>query len=238
MGSKRSYYSHQCYPDGIDIQIVALLNQLMARLRRADQVARNREVVLAAARRVFLARGYAGASLEAIADAAGFSSGVVYSQFGSKADMFFALLERRIEDRALQNERIAKEFTGAEALRELMRVAQEDAAAEPGWPFLLVEFRVIAMRDGDLNRRYAAAHARTLAGIASVWESLYQPMGLEPPVPVQSIAEFLQAGAVGIALARAANPGALPEGDAEQLLLRTLGLLDTAVRTTTAGRQR
>jgi len=60
----------------------------------------------------------------------------VYSQFGRKADMFFALLNRRIEDRALQNERIAKEFTGAQALRELMRVAQEDAAAEPGWPSL------------------------------------------------------------------------------------------------------
>jgi len=210
----------------------------MPRLRRAEQVARNRDLLLAAARRVFLARGYAGASLEAIAEDAGFSSGVVYSQFGSKADMFFALLERRIEDRASQNERIAAEFAGADGLRELMRVAQEDAAAEPGWPYLLAEFRAIAMRDGELNRRYAEAHARTVDGIASVLESLYKPIGLEPPVPVRSMAEFVQAGAVGIALERAANPDALPDRDVEQLLLRALGLLDTAVASSGGGRRR
>jgi len=210
----------------------------MSRLRRSEQVARNREAVLAAARRVFLARGYAGASLEAIADDAGFSSGVVYSQFGSKADMFFALLEHRIEDRASQNERIAAQFAGADGLRELMRVAQEDAAAEPGWPYLLAEFRAIAMRDPDLNRRYAAAHARTVDELASVLESIYKPTGLEPPVPVRSMAEFVQAGAMGIALERAANPDALPDGDVEQLLLRAFALLDIAVSAAAGGRQR
>ncbi len=198
----------------------------MARLRRAEQVARNRDLVLGAARRVFLDRGYAGASVDAIADEAGFSIGVVYSQFGSKADLFFALLDRRIESRALQNEQIAKEFAGADGLRELLRAGQEDAAAEPGWPYLLAEFRAIALRDAALNRRYAEAHARTLDGIASAMEKLYEPIGLKPPVPVRSIAEFMQAGAVGFALERGANPDALPEGDAEQLLLRALGLED------------
>jgi AcrR family transcriptional regulator len=176
--------------------------------------------------------------LEAIADDAGFSSGVVYSQFGSKADMFFALLEHRIEDRASQNERIAAQFAGADGLRELMRVAQEDAAAEPGWPYLLAEFRAIAMRDPDLNRRYAAAHARTVDELASVLESIYKPTGLEPPVPVRSMAEFVQAGAMGIALERAANPDALPDGDVEQLLLRAFALLDIAVSAAAGGRQR
>ena len=109
----------------------------MARLKRAEQVARNRDLLLEAARRVFLARGYAGASLDAIADEAGFSVGVVYSQFGSKADLFFALLERRIETRALQNDRIAKEFGGADGLRELLRAGREDAATAPGWQHLL-----------------------------------------------------------------------------------------------------
>jgi AcrR family transcriptional regulator len=57
----------------------------MKRLTRAEQSERNRGLVLAAARRVFLARGYHGATLEQIADEAGFSKGVVYSQFESKA---------------------------------------------------------------------------------------------------------------------------------------------------------
>jgi AcrR family transcriptional regulator len=37
-------------------------------------------------------------TLDAIADEAGFSKGVVYSRFGSKADLFLALLDRRIEE--------------------------------------------------------------------------------------------------------------------------------------------
>lgn len=210
----------------------------MPRLRRAEQVERNREVVLAAARRVFVARGYGGASLEAIADEAGFSRGVVYSQFGSKADMFFALLERRIAERAAQNERIATEFAGADGLRQLMRAAQEDAAEEPGWACLLVEFRALAMRDAELNRRYADAHARTVDGIASALKRLYQPTGVQPTVPVRSIAEFFQAGAAGIALERAANPDALPDGDAAELLLRAFGLTDTAVVSAPGGHRK
>ena len=66
---------------------------MAVRLRRAEQVERNRGAVLEAARQVFIERGYAGASLEAIAEEAGFSKGVGYSQFGSKPELFFALLE-------------------------------------------------------------------------------------------------------------------------------------------------
>src|SRR6266496_4849139 len=103
------------------------------RLSRSEQVDRNRELVLEAARQVFLAKGYAGASLDAIAEEAGFSKGVVYSQFGSKADLFLALLERRIDQRAAEDERIAAELAGPEGVRELLRAGARDAVAEQGW---------------------------------------------------------------------------------------------------------
>src|SRR5580693_3862175 len=134
---------------------------MAVRLRRAEQVERNREAVLEAARRVFIERGYAGASLEAIADEAGFSKGVVYSQFGSKPDLFMVLLERRIEERAAQNERIVAHSVGGDALPELMQAANR-YAADSGWPYLLTEFRALAMRDPELNRRYAEAHSRSV----------------------------------------------------------------------------
>ena len=158
----------------------------MARLRRAEQVELNRLAFLDAARRVFLARGYGGASLEAIAEEAGFSRGVVYSQFGSKADMFLALLDRRIEERATQNEMIAAKFGGARGLKRLIQVAEDDAAAEPGWVHLLIEFRVVALRDPVLNRRYADAHERTIDGIAAVVDQIYCGVDEPPPAPVRS----------------------------------------------------
>lgn len=197
---------------------------MATRLRRAEQVERNREMVLEAARRVFIDRGYAAASLEAIAEEAGFSRGVVYSQFGSKADMFFALLERRIEERAAVNERIATELDGAEALHELIRAAHLDTAAESGWSYVLTEFRALVMRDPELNRRYAQAHARTVDKFALVFERIFAGAGRTPPVPSRSIAEFLLAAVAGIALERAASPDAIPDHDVAQLIPRALGL--------------
>src|SRR3954469_18000027 len=93
---------------------------MATRLTRPEQVPRNRGLVLEAARRVFLDRGYAGATLEAIADAAGFSKGVVYSQFAGKPDLFLALLDRRIAERAEQNKRVSSGLAGLDGLRALL----------------------------------------------------------------------------------------------------------------------
>jgi AcrR family transcriptional regulator len=189
-----------------------------------QQVERNREAVLAAARRVFLDKGYAGASLEAIAEEAGFSKGVVYSQFGSKADLFLALLDRRIEERGAQNERVAAQPAGIEGIRELLRVGGRDALAEQGWAQLLVEFRALAARDPALNRRYAEAHARTVEQFASVLGRLHDRAGLQPAVAPRSMATFILALASGFTIERLANPAALDLDEATALMDRALGL--------------
>jgi AcrR family transcriptional regulator len=196
---------------------------MAVRLRRAEQVERNREAVLEAARQVFIQRGYAGASLEAIADEAGFSKGVVYSQFGSKPDLFMALLERRIDERAAQNERIVAQSVGRDALRELIQAANR-YAGDSGWPYLLTEFRALAMRDPELNRRYAEAHSRSVESLASALDRVYEGAGVDPTVPVRSLAEFFLGAVAGIALERAANPNALPDSDLAELTVRTVGL--------------
>lgn len=195
---------------------------MAVRLRRAEQVERNRTVVLDAARRVFLDRGYGGATVDAIAEEAGFSKGVVYSQFGSKADMFMALLEQRITERAAQNERLAAGKSLAEAARELLLAAARDVVSERGWARLLVEFRAHAARDPVLNRRYADAHRRTVAQLAGLLARLHDQAGTPPVVPVTSMAEFVLAMGTGVTLERAANPAALPEDHTIAMMLRAL----------------
>src|SRR5215813_8613636 len=187
--------------------------RMAVRLRRAVQVERNRAAVLDAARRVFLDRGYGGATVDAIAEEAGFSKGVVYSQFGSKADMFMALLERRITERAAENERVAAGKSPSEAARELLLAANRDVVSEHGWAQLLVEFRAHAARDPALSRRYADAHRRTVAHLAALVARLHDRAGTPPVVPVTSLAEFVLAMGTGLTLERAANPAALPADD-------------------------
>jgi len=180
------------------------------RLSRAEQSGRNRALLLAAARRVFLERGYHGASVDQIADAAGFSTGVVYSQFGGKADLFLALLEARISERAAGNARAVEGSAGDEGIARLLEHAASVDGAEPEWGLLVIEFRVHAARDPELRRRYAAAHQRTLAGMERTVTGLYERAGQPPPLPPADLARLLVAAGAGARLEQAAEPGSPP----------------------------
>jgi AcrR family transcriptional regulator len=208
------------------------------RLGRDLQVERNRQLVLTAARRVFLEKGYAGATLDAIAAEAGFSKGVVYSQFDSKADLFLALLERRISERADENERVAADAAtlGGE-LAALIRRAQRSFVEEPTWALLVAEFRVHAARDPRLNRRYAELHARTVERLALLLTRAHERAGLEPRMKTVTMAEFILALGFGVEIERSANPRALPIESLVPMLERALGAaLPSAERTPLARR--
>jgi AcrR family transcriptional regulator len=64
-------------------------------VRRAEAKAANRRALLDAAT-VLIARDGAGARLDAIADAAGLTTGAIYSIFGSKNDLLVAVLADEI----------------------------------------------------------------------------------------------------------------------------------------------
>jgi len=193
------------------------------RLVRSLQVERNRQLVLKAARRVFLAKGYAGSSLEAIAEEAGFSKGVVYSQFDSKADLFLALLERRISERAQQNEQVAAESAGAASVAALIHLAMRNFLEEPEWALLVAEFRIQAARDAALNSRYANVHARTVERLADVLARVHERAGLSSVIPTSTMAEFVLALGFGVEIERFANPRALPLESLAPMLARALG---------------
>src|SRR6201996_3163022 len=69
------------------------------RLSRKEAKARTRERLLDSAVKVFALKGYAGASVDDIAEAAGFTIGALYSNFSGKEDLFIALLSARSNNR-------------------------------------------------------------------------------------------------------------------------------------------
>jgi len=191
------------------------------RLSRAERNDRNRALLLAAARRVFLAKGYHAATLEQIADEAGFSKGVVYSRFASKADMFLALLEDRIAERAAQNAELARELAGSGNFGAVLDLALWAERGAPGWRLLVTEFRIHAGRFPLLNGRYAALHARAVDGVAQVIASVSREGADGLPFPPRQLAEFILAVETGVALERLASPDAL--GGPDLPVLRSLG---------------
>jgi AcrR family transcriptional regulator len=187
------------------------------RLSRAEQNDRNRALLLAAARRVFLERGYYAATLDQIADEAGFSKGAVYSRFASKADMFLALLEDRIAERAAQNARLAGELAGTGDFAALLDLAEQAERDAPGWRLLVTEFRVHAARDPELNRRYAALHARTVDGVAQTFVQVSKEDTKDFPVPPRQLAGLWLTIETGRALEQIADPHALNGLDLHRL---------------------
>jgi AcrR family transcriptional regulator len=193
------------------------------RLTRAEQGERNRALVLSAARQVFLARGYHAATLDQIADAAGFSKGVVYSQFHGKADLFLELLEARIEERARENAQVVAQAGDRPGLPVLLEHLVRTDHATVGWLLLVAEFRVHAARDPELSQRYAAVHARTVEALASVLAAVSERAGQEFAFPPRAMAEVMLAISTGSVLEQAANPDAVGGPMMASLLARLLG---------------
>ena len=69
----------------------------MSRLRTRPTRDETRDKLFEAAARVFEDHGIGGASIEAIAAAAGFSRGAFYSNFASKDELIIAMLEDHVE---------------------------------------------------------------------------------------------------------------------------------------------
>ncbi len=82
--------------------------------RRAENKARTRQKVLEAAKRLFMQRGYEGATMRDIAADAGLSTGALFANFADKADLFNEVI---LTDFEIQHERIAKAIAGADTAK-------------------------------------------------------------------------------------------------------------------------
>ena len=68
------------------------LSQERRRLSQAEAKEQTRQQLLAAAARVFAQKGFGGASLEEIAETAGYTTGALYYNFTGKEQLFLELL--------------------------------------------------------------------------------------------------------------------------------------------------
>jgi len=194
------------------------------RRTRVEQVAANREALLAAAGRVFRQVGYVGATIDAIADDAGFTKGAVYSHFGSKADLFLSLLEDRIEARARQQADHLEEHRAPDDIATFIDAVWIPARSDRAWRLVVLEFRLVAARDETLQARYAAAHRRTIDGVARSIENLFERLGRAPAVPPSQLAALVLALDVGGFLEELVDPDVVPRRDLPGIVAAILGL--------------
>jgi AcrR family transcriptional regulator len=183
------------------------------RLSRAERSAQTRAELMASARQLFLRRGFHAASLELVAEEAGFTIGAVYSRFGSKADLFLAILDERIDQLVAEVAQVARLDQPLPAHAELLagrRMALLERERE--WFPLVVEFWSHAARDERLRREFAARHERLVQAYAGLIEADYARLGLTLPLAPEVLARAVVAMGNGVALERLADPDRVPDG--------------------------
>ncbi|NNU27441.1 TetR family transcriptional regulator [Isoptericola sediminis] len=201
---------------------------------RSARRERTRERLLDAAFALFSEHGVAATPIEAICEAAGFTRGAFYSNFGSREELFRALVERKERDHLEALERLGPQIAAAqvatpegfrEAVRQVLLAFELDEENHRLWRLMNAEFELMAMRDPEVARQYVADQNRLRGEVATVIDRLLEQCGLRFTVDTQTAVDLLMC--VEDAGSRAAVLGAPPEQQATARLEQLVDLLVT-----------
>jgi AcrR family transcriptional regulator len=188
----------------------------------AAKLGSSRERLLDAAVQVFARDGYSGTSIDRIAAEAGLSKGAVYWNFVSKEELFFALLDERIDRRI----RALFDMTAAAPVGQAMeaRVSVGLSAVleqERELVVLFHEYSAMAVRDPRLRERYVERNVMLRNGLARVFEARVEALEWSPAVGAQELATAVIALADGLSIEQLTEP----EVVTEELLGEILSLI-------------
>lgn len=130
----------------------------MPRLTRHASQEQTRQRLLDAAVELFLEKGFAGASVEEIAERAGYSKGAVYSNFASKEDLALAVLDRRYN----QQLEVLTTLIPVQGGDPNFWINQGQAGSQGPWEPLFIELWVQALYNDELRHRLAQQRERVL----------------------------------------------------------------------------
>jgi AcrR family transcriptional regulator len=151
--------------------------------------------LLTAASEVFAESGFDGASVEAICDRAGFTRGAFYSNFGSKDEMFFGLMQQVSEAKLERVSTRVRELEGegipamspAELVLRVLDIEQEERLGV----VLMSEIRTNAMRDRRLARAFLDWEDAMTERVAQIIADLAAAYSLRLRMPARDAARFV-----------------------------------------------
>jgi len=182
----------------------------MARLTRAERRQQTRARLLDAAGQVFARRGFHAATVDEVADAAGYTKGAVYSNFANKDELFLALLDQRVAAQLQQVEALYAIESSEELLAALRGRTEREFAAARDFGVLMVEFSLYAMRNPTAQAELAKRYRQLRGRLAELITKRYARQQSSPPRPPEQLAALALATDAGLFLQYSVEPGALP----------------------------
>jgi AcrR family transcriptional regulator len=193
------------------------------RTRAARKGPDARTALLDAAGEMFAERGFEGASVDEIAERAGYSKGALYWHFQTKDELFFALMESSVDAPAhemieLLQSAPAEQDMGPEASERFVELIERQRELV----LLDHEYWAKAVRDPALRRRYGEHRDRLRAALARALEVRLAHLGTDPPrMAAEQMATVLMGLTAGLMRERMIDASTVPDG----LLGETIVLL-------------
>jgi AcrR family transcriptional regulator len=172
--------------------------------------ARTRAALVDAARYVFARKGFEGASLDQIAETAGYTRGAIYKHFDGKEDLLFAVYDQ-INEEALQRYASLLELDPASALDPgvIVETWRDLFAGDTDIRTLELEFQLYALRHPSVAERSAAHRERNLQLIAEFMRVHSKAGGFQITLPIETVTAMLLITADAFARASQTDPGAV-----------------------------
>lgn len=174
---------------------------------RAASRADTQQKLRDAAAEIFAERGFAGASLEAISERAGYTRGAFHWYFSSKEELLLSVLRDRLARRIAETDDTVARVAGPLAFNRAQRSSTTASATERRrWALLMLEFWLLAARDPRLRKEGARLKAELRTAIGRQVDDLLESAGATSPLPSSLIASALIALEDGFALQELLDP--------------------------------
>jgi AcrR family transcriptional regulator len=177
------------------------------RLTRQESQARTRALLLEVATSEFLAHGYAGTSLERVAELAGFSKGAVYGNFAGKEELCLAVLENQF---FAQLQTFVTDFAaGGDTIEDRLGVLErwlDKLFADEQWQLLALEFAVQTRRNQKIQAQLAQREKMMRMAVTALLSQQIRQLGVEPILPPDQLGIVLVAVVGGISVQRLIDP--------------------------------
>ena len=184
----------------------------MPRLTRKEKQARTRSKLMGAAAKVFCRHGLERASIDEVAEQAGYTKGAFYANFKSKEELFLAMLDDRFADHVEKVDRvIGTDADVKDQAREGGAEFMQQLRDDPEWERLFFEFAAYATRNEDFRQELVTRYRSLRERIAALYRRRAEELGVELSIPFEEISLMTFAMANGVALEKLLEPEAVPE---------------------------
>jgi len=172
----------------------------MARLTRKEKQANTRSSLMRSAAQVFAQRGLQQASIDDVAEHAGYTKGAFYANFKNKEELFLAMLDERF----------------GEKLAEIERVAAGDdfnlaVTSDPEFDRLFFEFSAYAARNEDFRQELVTRYKALRGRVGEAIRGRAERDGVDLRISPDQIALMTFAMAKGLALENMLEPDAVDD---------------------------